>query len=164
MDKVSVLFVCLGNICRSPTAHGVFLHLLNCNGLDQCIRVDSAGTGDWHVGRPPDRRAAQAALNRGYDLRDLRARQVSTADFAEFDYILAMDRNNLQDIQRLCPVGYRGYLGLLLEYGSKCGQTEVPDPYSGGESGFELVLDLVEDACTGLLRELSTSKASKRNF
>jgi protein-tyrosine phosphatase len=149
-----VLFVCLGNICRSPTADGVFRELIAREKLDQKIRVDSAGTGDWHIGKAPDSRTVAAARQRGYDLSVLRARQVSTRDFAEFDYVLAMDKSNLMNLQRIKPSNYSGHLGLFLEFGSRGDYREVPDPYHGDREDFELVLDLVEDAAQGLLNHI----------
>jgi protein-tyrosine phosphatase len=152
--SVSVLFVCLGNICRSPTAHGVFQRLVETRGFSDHIRVDSCGTGDWHIGHPADRRAAAAALERGYDLAALRARQIAPADFERFDYILAMDAENLGNLQRLRPVDFRGELALFLDYAEGVDVREVPDPYYGGPEGFSHVLDLVESAAEGLLRHL----------
>lgn len=149
-----VLFVCLGNICRSPTADGIFRELVNRAKLEQKIIVDSAGTGDWHIGKAPDSRTIAAAKKRGYDLSVLRARQVSAADFEEFDYVLAMDNANLRDLQRLKPTHFSGHLGLFLEFGSDKNYREVPDPYYGGDDGFELVLDLVEEAAEGLLMHI----------
>lgn len=149
-----VLFVCLGNICRSPTADGIFRELVKREKLDQKIIVDSAGTGDWHIGKAPDSRTVAAAKKRGYDLSVLRARQVSAADFDEFDYVLAMDNSNLRDLQRLKPTHFTGHLGLFLEFGSDKSHREVPDPYYGGNDGFELVLDLVEEAAEGLLAHI----------
>ncbi len=149
-----VLFVCLGNICRSPTADGIFRELVKREKLDQKIIVDSAGTGDWHIGKAPDSRTVAAAKKRGYDLSVLRARQVSAADFDEFDYLLAMDNSNLRDLQRLKPTHFTGHLGLFLEFGSDKSHREVPDPYYGGNDGFELVLDLVEEAAEGLLAHI----------
>lgn len=149
--SVGVLFVCLGNICRSPTAHGVFQQQVIQRGLEQKIIVDSAGTGDWHIGHAPDRRSAAAALRRGYDLSTLRARQVERADFSQFEYILAMDNENLRNLQVLRPASFRGELKLFLEYGEALPLREVPDPYYGGEDNFEHVLDLVEAASAGLL-------------
>ncbi|HTF94877.1 MAG TPA: low molecular weight protein-tyrosine-phosphatase [Cellvibrio sp.] len=146
-----ILFVCLGNICRSPTADGIFRELVKREKLDQKIIVDSAGTGGWHIGKAPDSRTVAAAKNRGYDLSILRARQVNRSDFDEFDYVLAMDANNLRDLQALKPLHFSGHLGLFLEFGSRKHHREVPDPYYGGHDGFELVLDLVEDAAAGLL-------------
>lgn len=152
--QASVLFVCLGNICRSPTAHGVFRHYVRQAGLDHCISVDSAGTGSWHVGEAPDRRTTAVAKQRGYEMRDLRARRVSVKDFGRFDYVLAMDNNNLSELQAMCPPGFHGQLALFLCYSDKKSITEVPDPYYGGDKGFDQVLDLVEDAASGLLQHL----------
>lgn len=146
-----VLFVCLGNICRSPTAHAVFQEMVNANGLGEHIRVDSAGTGDWHIGRAPDARATAAAAQRGYDLAPLRARQIEAADFEHFDFIMVMDRNNLRDLQPLRPAHFRGELGLFLNHAKRFPEREVPDPYYGDGDAFEHVLDLVEDAAVGLL-------------
>ncbi len=151
---VKVLFVCMGNICRSPTAHGVFQHLVTQAGLQRAIYVDSAGTGDWHVGRPPDKRAAQAAKQRGYDLSPLRARQFSAEDLQVFDYILAMDQENLQGILALKSQPQRGHVGLFLQFAKNAEYQEVPDPYYGGSKGFERVLDLIESASHGLLEHL----------
>ncbi|TCO71269.1 low molecular weight protein-tyrosine-phosphatase [Rhodovulum euryhalinum] len=145
-----ILFVCLGNICRSPTAHGVFERMAAEAGL--AVEVDSAGTGGWHVGNPPDPRTIRAAAIRGYDLGGLRARQVHRRDFSEFDLILAMDRANLAELRRLQPEGNETPLRLFLDYADSP-RDEVPDPYYDG--GFDLVLDLVEDAARGLIRELS---------
>jgi protein-tyrosine phosphatase len=147
----SVLFVCLGNICRSPTAHGVFASQVAAAGLSNAIRIDSAGTGAWHVGEAPDDRATAAARARGYDLSLLRARQVSPGDFQRFDYILAMDRRNLSHLEALRPAGFRGHLGLFLDFHPRPPVTEVPDPYYGGRDGFEEVLDMVEAAGESLL-------------
>ncbi len=154
LEKVSVLFVCLGNICRSPTAHGIFAELVNKNGLSGQISIDSAGTGDWHLGRAPDQRAQQAALARGYDLSPLRARLVSADDFNHFDFILAMDRENLKDLKAMKPRDYCGHLGLFLRFAATRGPNEVPDPYYGGPQGFEQVIDLVEEAAQGLLEHI----------
>jgi protein-tyrosine phosphatase len=148
--RVRVLMVCLGNICRSPSAHGVFEALVARAGLGDQIAVDSAGTGDWHIGASPDQRAQAAALKRGYDLSNQRARQVSDTDFERFDYLLAMDRTNLKDLRARCPQAHRNKLHLLLEFADTSHEA-VPDPYYSGEEGFELVLDLVETACAGLL-------------
>lgn len=149
-----ILFVCLGNICRSPTAHGVFQALVRQRDLESAIGVDSAGTGGWHVGEVPDRRATAAARERGYDLSSLRARQVTAADFAAFDYILAMDRDNLRNLEALRPAGYEGQLRLFLDYHPDPSTRDVPDPYYGEGDGFDFVLDLVEEASRGLLREI----------
>ncbi|WP_039917620.1 low molecular weight protein-tyrosine-phosphatase [Cellvibrio mixtus] len=149
-----VLFVCLGNICRSPTADGIFREIIKREKLEQKIIVDSAGTGDWHIGKAPDSRTVAAAKKRGYDLSVLRARQVITADFDEFDYVLAMDNSNLRDLHSLRPTHFAGHLGLFLDFGSRKTHREVPDPYYGGNDGFELVLDLVEEAAEGLLTHI----------
>ncbi|MEE4193262.1 MAG: low molecular weight protein-tyrosine-phosphatase [Halieaceae bacterium] len=150
----SVLFVCLGNICRSPTAHGIFQAQVEAAGLTDRIAVDSCGTGAWHVGEPPDTRATAAARARGYDLTPLRARQFETADFERFDHILAMDRSNLSHLEALRPADYAGTLSLFLDFHPAPPVREVPDPYYGGERGFEDVLDLVEAASRGLLEAL----------
>lgn len=148
-----VLFVCLGNICRSPTAEAVLRHKVREAGLEDVIHIDSAGTGDWHVGKAPDPRTRVAAMRRGYDLSALRARQVGAVDFSRFDLILAMDHANLADLQRLRGGAEGAELDLFLRR-YQAALDEVPDPYYGGESGFEQVLDLVEQACDGLLVEL----------
>lgn len=157
--SLGVLFVCLGNICRSPTAHGVFERCVQDAGLAARIRVDSAGTGDWHAGEPPDSRARMHARARGFELGHLRARQVRLEDFRRFDLILAMDRNNLADLERLRPPDFGGELALFLRY-ARAGEglLEVPDPYYGGSGGFETVLDLVEDAAGGLLEHLQRNR------
>jgi protein-tyrosine phosphatase len=151
--SIGVLFVCLGNICRSPTAHAVFAHRVASQGLAAHIRVDSAGTGDWHTGEAPDERSQLHARRRGYDLSPLRARQVTPRDFREFDFVLAMDRTNLAHLEGMRPASFAGELGLFLPYGGS-DVLEVPDPYYGGSRGFETVLDLVEDAADGLLDHL----------
>jgi protein-tyrosine phosphatase len=156
-----VLFVCLGNICRSPTAHAVFESLLEERGLSSVVEVDSCGTGDWHVGHPPDRRATIEAGRRGYDLTPLRARQVQPADFHRFHYILAMDRMNLADLQDRCPDDFAGHLGLFLPFARQGEIDEVPDPYYGGDEGFTRVLDLIEQASEGLLLEISRAHATR---
>lgn len=148
-----VLFVCLGNICRSPTAEGVFRHKVREAGLEGRIEVDSAGTGDWHIGKPPDSRTRRAAQLRGYDLSQLRGRQVGAADFARFDLILAMDHRNLQHLKGLRPATAPAELDLFLRRYALA-LDEVPDPYYGGEDGFEQVLDLIEQASESLLAEL----------
>lgn len=148
-----ILFVCLGNICRSPTAEGVLRHKLQQAGLAERITVDSAGTSDWHVGKAPDTRTRLAAQRRGYDLATLRGRQVEAADFARFDLILAMDLSNLQQLEALRPAGAKGELDLFLRRYALA-LDEVPDPYYGGEDGFEQVLDLLEQAGDALLVEL----------
>jgi protein-tyrosine phosphatase len=148
-----ILFVCLGNICRSPTAHGVFAHHVAEAGLSDRIYIDSAGTGDWHIGKPPDVRTQQAALRRGFDLSSLRARRVVASDFEKFDLILAMDKQNYQDLYALAAPNHLHKIRLFLEYGNSS-LKEVPDPYYGGEEGFSQVLDLVVQASSGLLEKL----------
>lgn len=154
MEKIHVLFVCMGNICRSPTAHGVFRRMVEEEGLAERIQVDSAGTHAYHIGKPPDERARATAIKRGFDLSDLRARQANAADFETFDYVLAMDRENYDILAGLCPRGYEERLSLFLDYAPELGIREVPDPYWGGEQGFELVFDMVEAAASGLLDDI----------
>ncbi len=151
---VSVLFVCMGNICRSPSAEGVFRHLVNAAGLENQFQIDSAGTHDYHVGDPPDARSMQHATKRGYDLSALRGRQVSRSDFERFDYILAMDEENLANMLRICPPEYQHKVQLFLEFAPDQKLRSVPDPYYGGARGFEEVLDLVESASEGLLSHI----------
>ncbi len=147
---IRVLMVCLGNICRSPTAHGVFQQRVESAGLAGLIEVDSAGTGDFHLGEKPDIRSRKAAQQRGYNLSSLRARQVSNDDFERFDYILAMDDNNLRDLQALCPASLQHKLRLFMEFADN-NYLSVPDPYYGEGGGFQLVLNLVEEAADALL-------------
>lgn len=154
MAPTRVLFVCMGNICRSPTAHGVFRHLVELRKLTREIEIESAGTHAYHVGEPPDRRAVTAAARQGYDLSDLRARQVSQDDFRRFDYILAMDMENLMLLQQDCPAEYRNKLGLFMSFAKQHSEREVPDPYYGNAQGFETVLHMVEDAAEGLLQDI----------
>lgn len=152
--RVRILFVCMGNICRSPTAEGVFRHLLRGEGYDELIDTDSAGTHGYHIGAPPDQRARETALKRGVDLSDLRARRVAREDFDIFDFILAMDQENYQALRALCPPVHREKLRLFMEYAPELGIREVPDPYYGGPRGFEQVFDLVEAAAVGLLEDI----------
>jgi len=159
-DKVSVLFVCMGNICRSPTAEGVFRQHVANAGLSETIRTDSAGTHAYHIGESPDARASKAAAKRGYDLSDLRARKVIAEDFKTFDYVLAMDEDNYHNLSAICPNGYEERLTLFLAFADKAERNDVPDPYYGGPKGFEYVLDLVEDAAQGLLRDIQRNKLS----
>jgi protein-tyrosine phosphatase len=147
------MFVCLGNICRSPTAHGVFEAKLRETGLAELVEVESSGTGSWHVGEAPDKRASKHAAKRGYDLSPLRAQQVQINDFYRFDYILAMDEANRRDLSEMMPEDAKAKLELFLSYTS-LPETEVPDPYYGGDAGFEHVLDLIESASDGLLQEI----------
>ncbi len=152
--NISVVFVCMGNICRSPTAESVFRHYVESAGLAEHILIDSAGTHDYHIGDKPDARAQRAAQQRGYDMSRLRGRQVGEDDFQRFDYVLAMDSSNLAILQRITPPGSKTRARLFLEYARHHGEREVPDPYYGGEDGFERVLDMVEDAAQGLLQEI----------
>jgi len=154
MSSVKVLFVCLGNICRSPTADGIFRVMVEEQGLVDKIEVDSCGTGSFHVGSPPDSRAIAAAAKRDYDLSELRARQLKPADFQIFDYILAMDRMNLGVLNAMTPEYYEGHVGLMLDFSEQRKHKQVPDPYYESEDGFELVLDLLEDASKGLLEQI----------
>ena len=150
---IKILFVCLGNICRSPTAEGVVRHLVQKEGLIDRVLLDSAGTGEWHVGSLADARACKAAAARGYDLSTLRARLVTRKDFETFDYVLAMDEENVRALKRIAPPELAHKIRLFTEFGSS-GASHVPDPYAGGPAGFELVLDLIEDAGRGLLRHI----------
>lgn len=154
--------VCLGNICRSPTAYGVLEKLIKNKRLSRDIQVDSAGTGSYHLGEHPDPRSIAAAEKRGYSLHRQIARQVQSSDFEEFDYILAMDTTNLKHLRRIAPAHCKAKLKLLLDYAPESIES-VPDPYFGREtSGFELVLDLVEVACANLLQELEHLMTEKR--
>ncbi|MDP2504253.1 low molecular weight protein-tyrosine-phosphatase [Oceanobacter sp. 3_MG-2023] len=160
--QLSVLFVCLGNICRSPTAHGVFQKMVDNAGLSDRVRIDSAGTAAWHIGKCPDSRAISAAAGRGYNLSVLKARQVIAEDLQVFDYVLAMDSANLVELQQLA----REQQGLqtdgaavttpsrFLQFAHNTPLLDVPDPYYGGDDGFDQVLDMVEDGCRGLLAEI----------
>ena len=150
-----ILFVCLGNICRSPTAEGVLRHLATQEFPGVALEVDSAGTANYHVGEPPDRRTVAAARRRGYDLSALRARQVQRDDFKRFDYVLAMDKANLAELEQLQPQGATACLSLFMEFAPETSDGEVPDPYYGGVEDFERVLDLCESAARGLLARLA---------
>jgi len=152
-NTVSVLFVCMGNICRSPTAEGVFRHHVNERGLGDRIDIDSAGTHAYHVGEPPDRRAFAAAERRGISLAEIHARRVSDSDFENFDFIIAMDEDNQQRLVDQSPEEHRAKVQLFMSFAS-VDVTEVPDPYYGGTAGFEKVLDLIDEASRGLLETL----------
>ena len=153
-SPVRVLFVCTGNICRSPTAEGVFRHHVLLEELHDRVVVDSAGTHDYHVGEEPDRRSVLAAARRGYDLSGLRARRLGRADFIEFDYLLAMDRDHLSILEMNAPPEHIQKVSMFLDFSTKYRGSDVPDPYYGGGQGFEHVLDLVEDGAAGLLADI----------
>ena len=157
----SVLFVCLGNICRSPTAEGVFRVVADRAGLAGKVRADSAGIGDWHIGLPPDARAIQAAKRRGYDLSSMRGRQFELADFSRFGWIIAMDEANMKALNELKPAEFDGRLGLLLDFAPQLGRREIPDPYFGNPEGFERVLDLIEPAMAGLVAEMRATMSRR---
>ncbi len=154
MKKVKVLFVCMGNICRSPTAHGLFEALVERRGLADVIEVDSAGTHAYHLGKPPDPRSQHTAQRRGLDISRQRARRAVPDDFVEFDYLLAMDQENYHALCAICPEGMEHKLQLLMDYAPHLKMREVPDPYCGGPQGFEKVFDMVEAAVEGLLEEI----------
>jgi len=153
-NKISVLFVCMGNICRSPAAEGAFRHLVQQQKLDKQIKTDSAGTHAYHIGERPDGRAQQTALSRGLDISDLKARKVKPADFKKFHYVIAMDQNNYELLAEIAPQGLEDRLRLFLDFAPELKETEVPDPYYGGVKGFEYVFDLVEEASLGLLDDI----------
>ncbi len=153
IKPVQVLFVCMGNICRSPTAHGLFQSLVDEHGLSTSIRVDSAGTHSYHIGSPPDPRSQATAHRRGVDLTRLRARRFQSSDFVDFDYLLAMDNANLADMLALKPDNASARAELMLSYSERFEQQEVPDPYFG-DDGFDLVFDMIDDAARGLLQQI----------
>ena len=148
----------MGNICRSPTAEGVFRHKVTNSGLQDQIHIDSAGTIAYHVGHPPDQRAQKAASKRGFDLSDQRARKVTSKDFEVFDLVIAMDSDNHYELEAICPAGYEDRLHMFLKFAQNSNETDVPDPYYGGGRGFETVLDLIEDASEGLLKHIKEQK------
>jgi protein-tyrosine phosphatase len=158
MEKIKVLFVCMGNICRSPTAEGVFTKLIAEKHLASRFTVDSAGTHAYHVGNPPDARAQQSALKRGVELQHLRARKVHSSDFEYYDYVLAMDGENYSILISDCPDEYKDKVKYFLDYAPHLGIREVPDPYYGEKFGFEQVLDMVEDASLGFLETLQKTE------
>ena len=158
MEKIKILFVCMGNICRSPTAEGVFTRLINERNLTHRFLIDSAGTHAYHIGNAPDLRSQKAALERGIDLSHLRARKFEMGDFDTFDFILAMDAENFALLIQACPEEQRDKIRYFLDYAPHLGTREVPDPYYGGEYGFERVLDMVEEASAGLLNALNAAE------
>ncbi len=151
---IKVLFICLGNICRSPTAEGVFKVLVKRENLGDHISIDSAGTGSYHIGRPPDQRSQAAALKRGINMSHQKARQVCTDDFVEFDCLVAMDCDNRSNLLAICPPGFESKIHLMLDFADGINEQNVPDPYYSGENGFEIVLDLIEKASLGLLVDI----------
>lgn len=153
MSPPKILFICLGNICRSPTAEAVFRSRAQQAGLD--VVIDSAGTSGWHKNEPPDPRAIEAGEARGHSFAGQASRRVTTNDFVEFDYILAMDWKNIKDLKRICPENALSKIGLFLDYASNAPLREVPDPYYGGSDGFDRVLDLIETASDGLIAALN---------
>jgi protein-tyrosine phosphatase len=154
MNSIAVCFVCLGNICRSPSAEIVLRDLVERAKLADRIVIDSVGTGCWHIGAPPDERAQRAAKKRGYDLSALRSRQIAADDFARFDLLIVMDDANAAALTAICPPEHRDKIRLLMEFATRDDSRVVVDPYFGGEEGFEKVLDQCEDACEGLLTAL----------
>ena len=156
MKKIKVLFVCMGNICRSPTAHGVFEHLVKNEHLSHKIEIDSAGTHAYHVGESPDRRARETAQTRGIDLNYIKARKVNESDFEYYDYILAMDSDNFAVLDNQCPEEYKQKLSLFLDFAPEHPLDEVPDPYYGGIKGFENVFNMVDAASRGLLKNIKS--------
>ncbi|HKJ22831.1 MAG TPA: low molecular weight protein-tyrosine-phosphatase [Gammaproteobacteria bacterium] len=162
MDKIKILFVCMGNICRSPTAHGVFRGLVRARDMEQRFEIDCAGTHAYHIGHAPDARAQAAVRTRGIDIGHLRARKVSAEDFAYFDHVLAMDEDNYDNLMALCPQPHAHKVKLFMEFAPDLHVREVPDPYYGGASGFDRVLDLVEAASEGLFDHLQDGDKVKR--
>ena len=162
MPRYRIVFVCMGNICRSPTAHAVMRARLAQTGLDRVVSVDSAGTHAHHLQAPPDARSQQHALARGYAMDDLRARRIDEDDFAHADLVLAMDWDNLALLEQACPASQRHKLRRLTEFCRQHDSPVVPDPYQGGSDGFEHVLDLLEDACDGLIRHVNTLQGDAR--
>lgn len=157
MKKIKVLFVCMGNICRSPTAEGVFVKLLKEQDLDQRFLVDSAGTHAYHIGEAPDLRAQKAARERGVELAHIRGRKVIMGDFEDFDFLLAMDNDNYSILLNACPEPHKDKIKYFLDYAPHLGTREVPDPYYGGNYGFEQVLNMVEEASEGFLKSLRSA-------
>lgn len=157
MSQIKVLFVCMGNICRSPTAEGVFTHLVKQQGTYDRFMIDSAGTHAYHVGEQPDTRAQQTARQRGIDLSYIRARKFAYTDFEMFDHILAMDSDNYAILVDACPTQYRDKIRLFLDFAPERHERDVPDPYYGGQNGFDHVFDLVEDASQGFYSSITNN-------
>lgn len=155
---IRVLFVCLGNICRSPTAEGVFRDLVQREGLSDRIETDSCGTGGWHVGNPPDQRAQLEARRRGIKLDDLKARKTHDSDFEDFDFIIAMDNSNFKNLTAMSPPAHTSKIHMFLAFAPDLGITEVPDPYYGGDSGFSDVFDMIDAASNGLLQHIRDTR------
>ncbi|MCF6319492.1 MAG: low molecular weight phosphotyrosine protein phosphatase [Proteobacteria bacterium] len=158
MKKINVLFVCMGNICRSPSAQGVFEKYVDDNGLKNQFSIDSAGTHSYHVGGKPDSRSVQSALIRDIDITHQRARKIAQTDFENFDYIVVMDNDNHMNVRMICPKKYQHKIHKMMAFSPSSKYTEVPDPYYGGDQGFELVLDLLENASIGLLQTIQSPK------
>jgi len=158
-----VLFVCTGNICRSPTAEGVFRHMLHKEGMDKWVHADSVGLQGYHIGNPPDHRSQQIAGKRGYSLSGLRARRLNKNDFENFDLILAMDKGHLEHMRRHCPPEYSERIRLFMAYAPHNQHDEVPDPYYGSIHDFEFVLDLIEEGSKGLIEALKNNKTELRS-
>lgn len=152
-----ILFICMGNICRSPTAEGVFRKIVKDRGVDELIEVDSAGTGNWHTGNAPDHRAQEAALRRGIDLSDLKARQITIHDTEYYDLIIVMDKQNQAHARSLSQPKHQHKIRYLLEFSEQYDQLEIPDPYYGGAHGFDVVLDMIEESCPRLLDSMMKS-------
>ncbi len=155
--EVGVLFVCLGNICRSPSAEGIFRHCVENSDLQLKVKIDSAGTANYHSGHPPDSRAIRVAASRGINLKNLRARQVRRSDFQQFDYIIAMDRHNYSDLISLAPQDHRCRIQLFLDFTDNWSEREIPDPYYGGPQGFERAFDMITDASKGLIKDIKNN-------
>ena len=154
MNMINILFVCMGNICRSPSAEGFFIHALQNSDVRDQVSTDSAGTHGYHVGHAPDSRAVSTALNFDVDISQLRARKVSASDFNDYDLIIAMDRNNFEDLQLIQPAGSKASLTMMMQYNPESRPDEVPDPYYGGMDGFTYMCNLLESATQGLLKEV----------
>ncbi len=154
MNFYRVLFICLGNICRSPTAQAIFEKKIVGHGLEDLFKIDSCGTGSWHIGKMPDLRAIEAATKRGYSLNHIRARKMLIKDFDDFDYFVAMDRENLKEIERLRPENFCGNVALFSSFIKNSKLVDVPDPYYGGERGFDEVIDMIELGASGILKSI----------